>query len=346
MSKISRRRFFEGTGAGLVAALTPLLASGSRTYRVGAKNFSEQFILAELISERLADVGATSERKEGLGSAVAFRALAASDIDVYVDYSGTLWTNVLARTDTPESAVMLKELTAELAARFGVTLLGPLGFENAYALAMRHDRAAALGVHSIADLATHAGELNFGTDLEFLSEQDRAALAFIRQQRNRHASTLQLDVPGALAVLVGHPLLFWSQQPERPLQLVRGEPELVVRALGEDLAVHLVPAVQASGACMVLRDAPDRLRLVEIRSEHHRLARILGTDGLHLPASAQARLTELLSSLRTRVPVVSELVLEGERSRPAARQLYALLTPHAQGLALQYLRIAELVVDG
>jgi osmoprotectant transport system permease protein len=174
-----RLRIFTGVvlmGAGLAAALTPLIASGSRAYVIGAKNFSEQFILAELISERLAGVGASSERKEGLGSAVAFRALAASDLDVYVDYSGTLWTNVLERSDTPESAEMLKQLTTELSARFGVTLLGPLGFENAYALAMRRDRAAALGIHSIADLAQHAGDLTFGTDLEFLSRPEWTAL--------------------------------------------------------------------------------------------------------------------------------------------------------------------------
>ena len=66
---------------------------------VGAKNFSEQFILAELMAERLAREGATAERKEGLGSAVVFRALAGGDIDVYVDYSGTLWTNVMERRD-------------------------------------------------------------------------------------------------------------------------------------------------------------------------------------------------------------------------------------------------------
>ena len=174
-----RPRIFLGVallGAGLAAALTPLFASGARIYVIGAKNFSEQFILAELISEQIGSAGATSERKEGLGSAVAFRALAASDIDAYVDYSGTLWTNVLERSDTPDSAEMLKQLTTELSKRFGVTLLGPLGFENAYALAMRHDRAAALGVHSIADLAQHAGELTFGTDLEFLSRPEWTAL--------------------------------------------------------------------------------------------------------------------------------------------------------------------------
>jgi osmoprotectant transport system permease protein len=161
---------------GVAAALVPLMAGGARGYLVGAKNFSEQFILAELISDRLAGEHVAVARKEGLGSAVAFRALAGSDIDVYVDYSGTLWANVLGRNDTPASAVMLRELTAALKERFGVVLLGPLGFENAYALAMRPERAAALGVTTIADLARHAGELSFGSDLEFLSRPEWTAL--------------------------------------------------------------------------------------------------------------------------------------------------------------------------
>jgi osmoprotectant transport system permease protein len=162
--------------AGVAAALMPLMASGSRAYLVGAKNFSEQFILAELISRRLAGQGVSVARKEGLGSAIAFRALASSDIDVYVDYSGTLWANVLGRSDAPASAAMLSELTAALAERFGVVLLGPLGFENAYALAMRRERADALGIRTIADLARHAGELTFGTDLEFLSRPEWTTL--------------------------------------------------------------------------------------------------------------------------------------------------------------------------
>jgi osmoprotectant transport system permease protein len=165
-----------GIALGVGAAFWPLVSIGSATYLVGAKNFSEQFILAELISERLQATGATVEHKEGLGSAVAFRALASSDIDVYVDYSGTLWANVLARTDTPESAVMLPELTRELKARYGVVLLGALGFENAYALAMRRDRAMALGIASIADLARRAGELTLGADLEFLSRPEWTSL--------------------------------------------------------------------------------------------------------------------------------------------------------------------------
>ena len=130
-----------GLALGAAAALTPLAAAPTKSYVVGAKNFSEQFILAGLIGQRLERKGVPVERKEGLGSAVIFRALVSGDIDVYVDYAGTLWTNVMGRSDTPPRALMLDELTRSLRDRHGVTVLGRLGFENAYALAMRRERA-------------------------------------------------------------------------------------------------------------------------------------------------------------------------------------------------------------
>ena len=108
---------------------------------------------------------------------IAFRALAASDLDAYVDYSGTLWTNVLHHADTPPRAVLLARLAAELKVRYGVTLLGPLGFENAYVLAMKQDRANALHIASLADLAPKAPGLKLGSDLEFLSRPEWRALA-------------------------------------------------------------------------------------------------------------------------------------------------------------------------
>jgi osmoprotectant transport system permease protein len=165
-----------GMALGTAAALMPLIADAPRTYSVGAKNFSEQFILAELISARLQEQGATTQRKDGLGSAIAFRALANGDIDVYVDYTGTLWTNVMQRRDTPERDAMLRELTSWMKERYGVQVFGSLGFENAYALAMRRERASALGVNTIADLARHAPQLTLGADLEFLSRPEWAAL--------------------------------------------------------------------------------------------------------------------------------------------------------------------------
>lgn len=165
-----------GLAVGTAAGLVPLLSGPPQAYVVGAKNFAEQFILAELIAGRLQAAGARAARKDGLGSAVAFRALASGDIDVYVDYSGTLWTNAMERRDAPPKAAMLAELTRWLAERHGVAVAGALGFENAYALAMKRDRAEELGIASIADLARQAPNLALGGDLEFLSRPEWAAL--------------------------------------------------------------------------------------------------------------------------------------------------------------------------
>jgi osmoprotectant transport system permease protein len=166
-----------GLAAGVAMAVAPL-AIGARqaSYVIGAKNFSEQYILAAVMADRLEAAGAKVSRKEDLGSAVAYRALASGELDAYVDYSGTLWTNVLGRKDNPGRAEVLKQLTAELKRRDGVVVLGSLGFENAYAFVMRPDRAAALHIATIADLAREAPKLKLGSDLEFLSRPEWKAV--------------------------------------------------------------------------------------------------------------------------------------------------------------------------
>jgi osmoprotectant transport system permease protein len=182
LARRDRRRVTIGL-AGLVIgaalAIAPSLAvgqAGGARYVVGAKNFSEQFILAEMMGERLRGQGGRVRQHQGLGSAVIFRALQAGEIDAYVDYSGTLWTNVLGRRDTPERGVMLAELTRTLKQKYGVVVLGPLGFENAYALVMKADQARALRVATIADLTAQAPNLTLGSDLEFLSRPEWTAL--------------------------------------------------------------------------------------------------------------------------------------------------------------------------
>lgn len=162
---------------GIVVALTPLISFGKpASYVVGAKNFSEQYILAEMIAERIEDLGGEARSKEDLGSAIAYRALASGEIDVYVDYSGTLWANVLNREDNPGRQAVLEELTKQLAERDGVLVLGSLGFENAYALAMRQDRAAALGITTLDDLARRSASLTMGGDLEFFARPEWQAI--------------------------------------------------------------------------------------------------------------------------------------------------------------------------
>lgn len=178
-----RRRIAVWAGLALLAcgiaaaALPRLLAAPAReTVVIGAKNFSEQYILARLIGDRLAAAGYAVEYREGLGSAVIFRALAAGDVDIYVDYSGTLWTNEMKRGDVPDRGATITAIGDWARRTHGVALIGPLGFENAYALAVRGADAERLKLRTIDDLARVSARMTLGADLEFLERPEWAML--------------------------------------------------------------------------------------------------------------------------------------------------------------------------
>src|ERR1700738_636426 len=164
-----------GIAALVAATLVPSMARSPSSYIVGAKTFAEQYVLSALIAQRLRAAGLSATSREGLGSNVIFEALASNDIDVYVDYSGTLWANQFHHTDIKPREVLLGELKTTLA-RQKITLLGELGFENAYALVIPRKRAEPLCIHSIADLASHARTLSIAADYEFFSRPEWTGL--------------------------------------------------------------------------------------------------------------------------------------------------------------------------
>jgi len=153
----------------------PTMGRSTATYVVGAKTFAEQYVLSSLIVQRLKAQGLSATRREGLGSNVVFDALAANDIDVYVDYSGTLWVNQFHQSDIKPRQELLADLKGILAKQ-NITLFGELGFENAYALVMPRKRAEALHIRSIADLAPYAATLSIAGDYEFFSRPEWASL--------------------------------------------------------------------------------------------------------------------------------------------------------------------------
>jgi osmoprotectant transport system permease protein len=181
-----------GIAALVAAALLPSLARPASSYIVGAKTFAEQYVLSALITQRLRAAGLSANTREGLGSNVIFDALVSGDIDVYVDYSGTLWANQFHHREIRSREQLLRELQATLAQQ-KVTLLGELGFENAYALVMPRKRAEALGVRSIADLASRAATMSIAADYEFFSRPEWAGLREAYGLRFRAQRQMQPD---------------------------------------------------------------------------------------------------------------------------------------------------------
>jgi osmoprotectant transport system permease protein len=144
--------------------------------RIGSKTFTEQFILADVIAELVEEAGFNAREKESLGSTVIFDSLSTGEIDCYVDYTGTIWANYMKREGTADSETVLREVTDWLQKKHGIHCVGGLGFENAYGLAMKRDRAEQLGIESIADLQPYAPDMKIGGDYEFFGRPEWNAI--------------------------------------------------------------------------------------------------------------------------------------------------------------------------
>lgn len=173
---------------GVLASAWSLRPQNEDAIVIGAKSFSEQYVLAQLVGQRLEQAGYIVEYRDGLGSAVVHNAVTTSEIDISFDYTGTIWTNQLGRSDNPGREVIYQTIVEWERESTGTLVLGRLGFENAYALAMRQDRAQELGIATIDDLAQEASRLTVGGDVEFferpewIAVRDAYGLDFARQR--------------------------------------------------------------------------------------------------------------------------------------------------------------------
>lgn len=199
-----------GLVAVLVVSLVTGTAQGTSRYIIGGKPFVEQYILAALIDKRLEENGMHATSRVGLGSTVILDALSANEIDAYVDYTGTIWTNFMHRSETASHKKVLTDVGSWLRQTRGITLLGPLGFDNAYALVMRRDRAERLNIHTIADLAPYAANFSIAGDYEFFARPEWKALRKtygidFRQTREMQSTFMYKAVAdGAVDVIAGY----------------------------------------------------------------------------------------------------------------------------------------------
>lgn len=173
-------------------------------------------------------------------------------------------------------------------------------------------------------------------DLEGLTDQDRAAIAAIRQADMAKKSTdKRIDCQQALVQLVGHPLLFWAQEPDQPIQLVRGEPEIVITRERHQLRLAMHPEFPEGSRFYLQRDLRNRLRLIELNPDQDRALKILGQDGLLLPKGSEERLKKTVEGLALRFRVRSDIGGGNVDAQPADPQIYALLSPAPTGLQVE-----------
>jgi len=143
-----------------------------QTVTIGAKGFTEQLILTELLAAEIETAGGQAERLGNMGSTIVFDALAKNTVDVSVDYTGTLWSTVFKEPEPLNRAAMLAAVTGRLFSEYGIVALGSLGFENTYAMVVKAEQAEARGFSTIADITPLADRLRIGGDPEFFGRPE------------------------------------------------------------------------------------------------------------------------------------------------------------------------------
>jgi osmoprotectant transport system permease protein len=145
------------------------LSVGAQAQRivVGSKKFTESYVLGEIAKTTLQNAGFAAEVRQGMGGTIIlWQALQGGEITLYPEYTGTIDEEIL-KTKQPLSTDQMGALLRQR----GVGMTGELGFNNTYALVMRRDRAAKLGIGKISDLRNHP-DLSLGLTHEFLDRQD------------------------------------------------------------------------------------------------------------------------------------------------------------------------------
>ena len=141
---------------------------------IGAKNFTEQVVLGELLAQEIeAKSGLKVERRFYLaGSYICQQALVSGRIDAYVEYTGTALTAILKQPVDRDPDRVLKTVTDLYASRYGVVVAKPLGFENTFAMVIRGEDARALHLKTLSEAARYAPQWRLGVGYEFEQRPD------------------------------------------------------------------------------------------------------------------------------------------------------------------------------
>ena len=178
-------------------------------------------------------------------------------------------------------------------------------------------------------------------DLDYLSSQDRLVCAALCQTGEATGKNggFVFDPEQALPALIGHPLVFLEHSPEVPVEIVSGEPELVVERRGESLFIHFSQDIGDSNVA-VWKETPTRYRIIRIHDDHRRVAAITGRNGLHVPLAASRQVLDAIGNIASFMTVHSAIEVKGDG--PAAdfvesdSTIHVHIIPYGSGFRIEF----------
>ena len=160
--------------------------------RVGSKSFTESVVLGELLTHLVRQSGTEVEHRSELGGTqILWQALIKGDIDVYVDYTGTIREELLADAMKSGIEIRSEQDMRQALAKMNVKMSDRIGFNNTYALGMREALANRLAIKTISDLRQHS-ELELGLSDEFMERND-GWHSLAKSYRLPHKKTRTMD---------------------------------------------------------------------------------------------------------------------------------------------------------
>ncbi len=161
-----------------IVATAALLLSCSPSHPnrivVGSKNFTESFILGELIAQQIeAHTSLKVERRFYLaGTYICQQAIIAGRIDIYPEYTGTALTAILKQPAGRDSMDVYQRVKHEYERRFGLDLGSPFGFNDTFAMEIRGDDARRLNIRTLSQAAAFSPQWRAGFGYEFMERPD------------------------------------------------------------------------------------------------------------------------------------------------------------------------------
>src|SRR5260370_11874420 len=150
-----RLRLLQGYLATALILVT-LLTGCKRSHElaVGSKNFTEQIILGEIISQHLEHrLNRKVIRRLNMGGTLlVHQALMNGQIDAYPEYSGTALT-ILKLRMTYDPIAMPERLRQVYLENLQLQWLTPLGFNNSFAMVVRKEDADNMKLETLSDAA-------------------------------------------------------------------------------------------------------------------------------------------------------------------------------------------------
>lgn len=171
-------------------------------------------------------------------------------------------------------------------------------------------------------------------------EQDKKIASCIRKSYDNYygGGDYELNGEKALPFLIGHPAVFWLDAPDIQIDIVKGEPALVMKQQGDNISLQLEPAMNADYSVIWKKQTPTRLAIYPTTPEIKQIASIIG-KGLSVPSNAKKQLVDVIAAIAPHLAIHSDLpeLAQHIDSIPADTTMYAHLLPLKEGLRIQFL---------